>query len=254
MMLERSASVPLRPALAPGLLPPPLAAPAPQLGAEAHPLLGVRPYVVALPQITHIAAPARARSRPKRSPRSWEPSTRPAEWARRAHAVEAQLAARSVLRKEMGLQHIPNVIFNLEHPMLAIPASRARLQFCESPRRARGLAVELVSVEEAVMMVKEAFPRKRRQVVPPPPPRRFDTKGRPPNDPLSLPAVPAERKQRLPRLTLKRTLPKMSAAQSSPNLRLRPSAFEPPSAAAVMSGGFGLGASRRGIHVLLLTE
>lgn len=163
-------------------------------------------------------------------PAEWElppPVPVSTAWCRRALAAEATLEARARLREELAraaelgivpLEASPPLLVSSEHPVLAIPPSRARLQFNESPGGSPHVTLSTpVSVETAASLVVASVahgPRRKRNDGLGGGPR-YEHKLRPASEPLGLPTVPQERRQRLPRLTLKRTLPKVAAAAAT---------------------------------------
>jgi hypothetical protein len=126
----------------------------------------------------------------------------------RARAAELNLARRAAAREAIGFESMPHVLvgFDFEHPMLQIASSRARLQFCESPRKR---LVEPVSISDAVAIVERSFPHRRGKAAAVFERTRRPYYGRPPGEPLAVPAVPAARKQRLGRTTVNRGLPRL---------------------------------------------
>ncbi|KAG8465844.1 hypothetical protein KFE25_005414 [Diacronema lutheri] len=167
-------------------------------------------------------------------PAEWERPQQPPPsnaWSKRALAAEATLAAREHLRSELrraaelGIIAFtaPPMLVSPEHPMFAIPASRARLQYNESPGGTPRIALSApISVETAAHLVaNSALPRRKQPHLVTSPNRVLRAKSRPTSDPLDLPAVPAERRQRLPRLTLNRTLPRVAAAAAEPAVEPR---------------------------------
>ncbi|KAJ1635490.1 hypothetical protein T492DRAFT_965763 [Pavlovales sp. CCMP2436] len=154
------------------------------------------------------------------------------EWADRQTCEEEMLQAKADLRHALVLEFGPGApsLLCSYQTTFEDRVARARLQYNSSPHlspRARFAAMRSESVGEAVEMLRDTSRnRKHARFLAH---HRLFVPTRPLHEPLALPQIPARAKARLPRLTLAKGLPKVSAklelAAAEPS---NPSAFVGP--------------------------